>query len=143
LIAALRNEDESTRCSRLCSGCDGEPGGPPLGKSRDQPSRSTAIGAENLDRAVGVDAVRAPAVGHHVSAVRDVAQARLQLGDRDRDGTANVPGGELGLRAYVEHHHVAVHATGRGDRLVSCQNTSPNADATSIPATFLQVTVNV
>ena len=73
-----------------------------------EPRGADAFGVEQPDGVVGVDAVGPAAVGHDVRAVGDLAQPGLQVVDRDGDRAADVAGGVLGLRADVEHNHVAV-----------------------------------
>ena len=60
---------------------------------------------------MGEHAVRAAAVRHHLTVGGDLVQAGLQLLDRDVDGTGQVSGGVLQLRAHVHQGQlVRVHA---------------------------------
>jgi hypothetical protein len=60
-----------------------ESGRPPFRKSLGQPARATAVGAENLDRSIGVDAIGAAAIRHVFSALGEFLQAPLQIVDRN------------------------------------------------------------
>jgi hypothetical protein len=56
---------------------------------------------------VGVDAVGAAAVGDHLGLVRDLGQARLELGERHRARALDVPGIELDPRPHVDDDDLA------------------------------------
>src|SRR5262245_12876468 len=107
-LSAARRCDNSRiarviQCTWLASFRYGESGQPPLRKSLDQSTRAATVRAENLDRAVGVDTIRAAAIRHVFSALGEILQTSLQIVNRYGQRAGDVSGDVLACRPSVEN----------------------------------------
>jgi len=79
----------------LSSSCPNrETRGLPLREPLGQAAGLPAASAEHLDRAIGIDAIRAAAVGHVLLVAREAAQALLEAGCRSMNSAGESPGKE-------------------------------------------------
>jgi len=84
--------------------CDRESGRTPLGKPVGESPRTTAACPEHLDRPIGVDAIRPPAIRDVVPALRQLLQAPLKVVDGHGDRSRDVSGDVLNRRPGIENH---------------------------------------
>ena len=64
------------------------------------------MGSQNLDRAIGVHAIRSAAVRDVFFSLRELAQALLQIVDWHRERTRDVAGGILVRRPGIQNDHL-------------------------------------
>src|SRR5581483_3899854 len=78
------------------SGGHGQAGLFPFGESVFEAAGLVTTAAEQSNGVVGVDAVRAAAVGDHLDVLGQRTKVLVELVDRHRTGAGDVTGGELG-----------------------------------------------
>src|SRR5690348_2827190 len=91
----------SCGCSLLDTDLNGESGRLPLRESFGEALDLASSSPQEGNRAVGVRAVRPPAIGNVLPVFRKLAQARLQLVERKRDGPRDVSGCVLVRRTRI------------------------------------------
>src|SRR5437660_1760894 len=75
----------------------------PFGKAFAQSARAASMGSQYLDRAIGIHAVRPPAVRDVLFFLRELTQLSLEIVDRHRERARDVAGGILVRRPRIEH----------------------------------------
>src|SRR5439155_16011883 len=71
---------------------DGQTSRAPLGKAFAQSARAPSVRSQNLDRAIGVHAIRAAAVRDVLFFLRELTQSSLEIVNRHRESAGDVAG---------------------------------------------------
>src|ERR1041385_1959160 len=93
----------------LLSTCDldRQPGASPLRKAHVQPARLQAATGDQPHRVVGVDAIRATAVGDHLTSLRQFAPELVELVDGSRTSACDMTRAKFSLWPYVKQDDIA------------------------------------